>query len=77
MLQFFIYIHLKLYVRFQQNFDENVKFENEATVIFVMVVSPLVFAHDVSARAGDVSMAIAVFSVGWIYSGPFEKLEDG
>ena len=42
-----------------------------------MVVSPAVFAHDVSARAGDVSMGIAVFPIGWIYSGLFEKLKDG
>ena len=33
--------------------------------------------HDVSARAGDVSMGIAVFPIGWIYSRPFEKLRDG
>ena len=42
-----------------------------------MVVSPAVLAHDVSARAGDVSMGIAVFPIGWIYSGLFEKLRDG
>ena len=42
-----------------------------------MVVSPAVPDHDVSARAGDVSMGIAVFPIGWIYSGLFEKLRDG
>ena len=42
-----------------------------------MVVSPAVLVYDVSARAGDVSMGIAVFPIGWIYSGPFEKLRDG
>ena len=47
------------------------------TANFLMVVSPAVLAHDVSARAGDVSMGIAVFPIGWIYSGPFEKLSDG
>ena len=39
-----------------------------------MVVSPAVLAHDVSARAGDVSMGIAVFPIGWMYPGSFEKL---
>ena len=34
------------------------------TANFLMVVSPAVFAHDVSARAGDVSMGIAVFPIG-------------
>ena len=29
-----------------------------------MVVSPALLAHDVSARAGDVSMGIAVFPTG-------------
>ena len=47
------------------------------TAIFIMVVSPAVVAHDVSARASDVSMGIAVFPIGWIYSLPFEKLGDG
>ena len=47
------------------------------TANFLMVVSPAVLAHDVSARASDVSMGIAVFPIGWIYSGPFEKLRDG
>ena len=42
-----------------------------------MVVSPAVLTHDVSARADDVSMGIAVFPIGWIYPGSFEKLEDG
>ena len=36
------------------------------TPIFKMVVSPTVLVHDVSARAGDVSIGIAVFPVGWI-----------
>ena len=48
-----------------------------ATAIFIMYVSAALLAHDVSARAGDVSMGIAVFSIGWIYSVPFEKLGDG
>ena len=47
------------------------------TTIFIMVVSPAVLAHDVSARAGDVSMGIAVFPIGGMYSEPFEKLGDG
>ena len=34
------------------------------TVIFIMVVSPAVLAHDVSARAGNVSMGIADFPTG-------------
>ena len=42
--------------------------------IFIMVVSLVVLAHDVSARASDVSMEIALFPIGWIYSVPFEKL---
>ena len=37
------------------------------TANFLMVVIPAVLAHDVSARAGDVSMGIAVFPIGWIY----------
>ena len=45
------------------------------TTIFIMVVSPAVLAHDVSARAGDMSMGIAVFPTGWIYSVPFENLK--
>ena len=45
--------------------------DGEATANFLMLVSPAVVAHDVSARAGDVSMGIAVFPVGWIYSGSF------
>ena len=48
-----------------------------STANFLMVVSPAVLAYDVSARAGDVSMGIAVFPNGWIYSRPFEKLRDG
>ena len=47
------------------------------TAIFIMVVSPAVLAHDLSARASDVSMGIAVFPIDWIYSVPFEKLGDG
>ena len=47
------------------------------TAILIMVVSPAVLAHNVSTCAGDVSMRIAVFPVGWIYSGRFEKLGDG
>ena len=43
------------------------------TAVFIMVVSPAVLAHDVSVRAGDVSMGIAVFPVCRIYSKPFEK----
>ena len=42
-----------------------------------MVVSPAVLSHDVPARAGDMSMGIAVFPVGLIYSGLFEKLGGG
>ena len=34
------------------------------TAIFIMVVIPAVLAHDVSARAGDVSMEIAIFPIG-------------
>ena len=51
--------------------------QSSFTAIFIMVVSPVVLAHDVSARAGDVSMGIAVFPIGWIYPGSFEKLGDG
>ena len=47
------------------------------TAIFIMVVSPAVLAHDVSAPAGDVLMWIAVFPIGWIYSESFEKLGEG
>ena len=47
------------------------------TANFLMVVSPAVLAYDVSARASDVLMGIAVFPIGQIYSGPFEKLRDG
>ena len=42
-----------------------------------MVVNPAVLAHDVSARASDVLMGIAVFPIGWIFSASFEKLRDG
>ena len=35
--------------------------KTDGTAIFIMVVSPAVLAHDVSARAaGDLSMGIAV-----------------
>ena len=37
---------------------------NLHTTIFILVVSSAVLLHDVSARAGDVSMGIAVFPVG-------------
>ena len=47
------------------------------TANFLMVVSPAVLVHDVSARAGDMSMGIAVFPIGWIYSELFEKLRNG
>ena len=40
-----------------------------------MVVSPAVLAHDVSARAGDVSMGITVFLIGWIYSKNLETVK--
>ena len=36
------------------------------TAIFIFVVSLAVLLHDVSARAGEVSMGIAVFPNGWI-----------
>ena len=48
----------------------------QITANFLMVVSPAVLAHDVLAHAGDVSMGIAVFLIGWIYSKLFEKLKD-
>ena len=48
-----------------------------STAIFIMVVSPAVLAHDVSAYAGDVSMGITALPIGWNYSVPFEKLGDG
>ena len=38
-----------------------------------MVVSPAVVAHDVSARAGEVSMGIAVFPIRWIYPGSLKN----
>ena len=41
-----------------------------------MVVSSAVLYHDLSARAGDVSVGVAVFPIGWISSLPFEKLGD-
>ena len=40
-----------------------------------MVVSPAVVAHDASARAGDMSMGIAVFPVGWIHLGHSKNWE--
>ena len=52
-------VHLRWHVRYlvgAQRFTAN----------FLMVVSPAVLAHDVSARASDVSMGIAVFPIGWI-----------
>ena len=42
--------------------------------IFILVVSSAVFVHDVSARAGHVSMGIAVFRIGRILLLPFENL---
>ena len=50
---------------------------NTAIFIMPMVVSSAVFAHDVSERAGDVSMGTTVFPIGWIYSVSFQKLGDG
>ena len=41
----------------------------------MMVVSPAVLAHDMPARTGDVSIGVAVFPIGWIYSGPFKNWE--
>ena len=35
-----------------------------STVIFILAVSSAVLLHDVSARAGDVSMGITVFPIG-------------
>ena len=63
----------------RENFDEyfECKGRSDNIAIFVMVVSPAVPAQGVSARAGDVSVGIAVFPIAWIYSGPFEKLGDG
>ena len=46
------------------------------TANFLMFVSPAVLAYDVPACAGDVSMGITVFSIGWIYSGLFKKVRD-
>ena len=34
-----------------------------STAIFILVVSSIVLLHDVSARADDVSMGIAVFPI--------------
>ena len=34
------------------------------TAIFILVVSSAVFLHDVPARAGDLSMGIAVIPIG-------------
>ena len=48
---------------------------NHNTAIFIMVVSPTVLAHDVSARAGDVSVGITIFPVAQVYLGPFENWE--
>ena len=49
---------------FQENPSKDHQRFVDATAIFIMVVSPAVLAHDVSARAGDVSMRIAVFPIG-------------
>ena len=49
----------------------------QITTNFLMVVSPAMLAHDVSACAGDVLMRITIFLIGWIYLGLFEKLKDG
>ena len=46
-----------------------------SAAIFIMVVSPTVRAHDVLARADDLLMEIALFLIGWIYSGPFKNWE--
>ena len=34
------------------------------TATFILVVNSAVLLHDVSARAGDMSMEIAIFSIG-------------
>ena len=47
------------------------------TAIFILVVSSAVVLHDVSARAGEVSMGIATFPIGQILLLPFEKSSDG
>ena len=47
--------------------------QNGCTAIFILVVSSAVLLHDVSARAGDVSMEITVFPIGWILSLQFER----
>ena len=52
-------------------------FLSEGHDIFILVVSPAVLLHDVSARAGDVSLGIAVFLIGRILLLPFEKWSDG
>ena len=48
--------------------DENGKLYPGHTAILIMAVSPAVLAHEASMR-------IAALSIGWIYLGPFEKLE--
>ena len=46
------------------------------TAIFISVVRSAVLLHDVSARAGDESMEIAVFPTGEILLLSFEKSSD-
>ena len=46
------------------------------TAIFILVVSSAVILHYMSARAGDVSMGIAVFPNGRILLLPFKKLSN-
>ena len=41
-----------------------IMFQGRFTAIFILVVSSAVLLHDVSARACDVSMGIAVFPIG-------------
>ena len=54
-------VHGTLNVFLQNNENRTPLISSWITATFVMVVSPAVLAHDVSARAGDVSMGIAVF----------------
>ena len=42
------------------------------TAIFILAVSSVMLLHDVSARAGDVLMGIAVFPIGCILLLPFD-----
>ena len=55
----------------------DLRLKDRHTAIFIMVVSSAVLDHGVSTRAGDVSMGIAVFPVGWTSSQPFEKSGNG